>query len=307
VTTLMPREEFDELFDAVKNWGRWGDDDELGTLNHIGNPEILAACRIPRHGWRISLSKPLDTVEGVENDRPLMHYMTSSEDARDGGVEVHRDFLGLDFHGKGTSHLDALTHVAYNGLLYNSRKSAEVVDASGSRFGSVTTSARGIIARGVLLDVAACRGVDWIDPPCALKATELVEVATTLDVDVRRGDVLLIRSGAVRRSNQTGPWDVERDSVGLHPDAMRWLAEAEVSVLGGDGHSDARPSTVAEVELPIHILALAGLGMCLLDNLDLEALSEACRRSRSYEFLIVISPLVIPHGTGSPVNPIAVL
>lgn len=307
MTTLMSRKEFDGLFHAVCNWGRWGGDDELGTLNYIGSAEVLAACAIPRAGLQISLSKRLDTVAGLLNDRPLVHYMTASGSESLADVEVHRDFIGVDFHGRGTSHIDGLAHIAYQGQMYNGRKTSEVLTTHGSEFASIVTAARGIVARGVLLDAAYARRKAWINPPCALTANELSEIADVLQLEIKPGDVVLLRSGAVRRSTERGPWDVERESVGLHPSAMEWLAAHKVSVLGGDGHGDSRPSTVFGVDLPIHVLALVAMGMPMLDNLDLERISEECIRARSFEFMVLIAPLPVPGGTGSPVNPIALL
>jgi len=307
MTTLMPREEFDGLFGAVCNWGRWGEGDELGTLNYIGTAEVLAACAVPRAGLRISLSKQLDTVAGLLNDRPLVHYMTASGGEPSADVKVHRDFIGVDFHGRGTSHIDGLAHIAYQDQMYNGRKASEVMTAHGSEFASIATAAHGIVARGVLLDVAHARRKAWIEPPGALTADELSEVADALHLEIKPGDVVFLRSGAVRRSAERGAWDVERESVGLHPSAMRWLAARKVSVLGGDGHGESRPSTVAGVNLPIHVLALVAMGMPMLDNLDLEKLSGACARARSFEFMVLIAPLAVPGGTGSPVNPIALL
>ena len=154
---------------------------------------------------------------------------------------------------------------------------------------------------------ARARGVDWVEPPAAIDAGDLEAISGSLGVEVRRGDAVLLRSGQMRRRRVVGPWDPDRAGVGLAVTAMEWLGRRQIAVLGGDGDSDARPSPVEGVGGPVHALAINAMGMCLLDNLDLEELSEACGQAGSFEFLLVVAPLIVPGGTGSPVNPIAVL
>jgi kynurenine formamidase len=302
----LSKSDFDVLFDKLKNWGRWGDDDDLGTLNFLGEGEVVAAAGLVRSGRRVSLARALDTVAGPDNGRPALHYMTSMGDQRQDESAYYADFIGVDFHGKSASHLDSLVHVAYKGLLYNGKRAADVVGSKGTSFGAVSRLARGIVARGVLLDAARARKVDWVEPPCALGAEDLGAIAATLGLEVRRGDVVFLRTGQVRRRSVLGPWDPDLAEAGLATSGLEWLAEREIAVLGSDGDSDARPSPVEGIGGPIHVLSVAALGMCLLDNLDLESVSEACAEEGRFEFLVVVAPLVVPGGTGSPVNPIAV-
>jgi kynurenine formamidase len=299
--------EFDQLFDRLKNWGRWGADDELGTLNFVGDKEVAAAATLAKTGRRVSLGRPLDTVAGPDNGRPALHYMAHMGDKGADDSTYYTDFVGVDFHGKSASHIDALPHVAYKGLLYNGKRAADVVGSKGSSFAPISRLANGVVARGVLLDAARARGVDWVEPPCALTAADLQAVAGHLDVEVRRGDVVLLRTGHMRRRRVLGPWDPDRADAGLATSGLQWLAEHEIAVLGGDGDSDARPSPVDGIGGPIHVLSVTAMGMCLLDNLDLESLSHACGEAGTFEFLLVVAPLIVLGGTGSPVNPIAVL
>ena len=300
-------EEFDRLFDKLRNWGRWGEDDELGTLNLLGDVETAQAARLVRTGQTVSLGRPLDTLAGPDNGRPALHHMTHMGDRGPDSSSYYTDFIGVDFHGKSASHIDALAHVAYMGRLYNGKVAAEVVGSKGSSFAPISALARGVAARGVLLDAARARGLDWLEPPLALAGEDLDAIANTLGVEVRRGDAVLVRSGQVRRRRVLGPWDPDTSEVGLAISAMEWVAEREVAILGGDGDSDARPSPVEGIGGPVHVLAITAMGMCLLDNLDLEALSEACAAAGTYEFFLVVAPLIVCGGTGSPVNPIALL
>ena len=299
--------EFDHLFEKLKNWGRWGPDDELGTLNFLGAKEVAEAARLVKTGKRVSLARIIDTVAGPDNGRPALHYMTRLGDKGEDEATYYMDFIGVDFHGKSASHIDALPHVAYKGILYNGKRAADVVGSQGSSFAPISRLAEGVVARGVLLDAARARRVDWVEPPCALGAEDLEGIARTLGVEVRRGDAVLLRTGHMRRRRTLGPWDPDLADAGLATSGLEWLAQHEISILGGDGDSDARPSPVEGVGGPIHVLSVAAMGMCLLDNLDLESLSEACANAGAFEFLLVVAPLVVPGGTGSPVNPLALL
>jgi len=299
--------EFERLFERVKNWGRWGTEDELGTLNFVGEHEVVQASRLVRSGRQISLGRPFDTVSGPDNGRPALHYMAHMGERGAEEPSYYTDFIAVDFHGKSASHLDALPHIAYKGLLYNGKPAAQVISSGGSSFAPVSRLAQGIVARGVLLDAARARGLDWLEPPLALGAGDLEEVAATLGAEVRRGDAVLLRSGQMGRRRALGPWDPDLASAGLATSAIEWLAQREIALLGGDGDSDARPSPLPGINGPVHLLAINAMGMPLLDNLDLEALSEACAEAGTYEFLLVVAPLIVPGGTGSPVNPIAVL
>ena len=300
-------EGFDRTFEELSNWGRWGQDDELGTLNFLGEAEVAEAVKLAKKGRRVSLGRPLDTVTSPANGRPALHYMTQMGDRRPDEPTYYTDFIGVDFHGKSASHIDALSHIAYKGMFYNGKRASDVVASRGSSFAPISRLADGVVTRGVLLDVARARGVAWVEPPAALGFDDLDDVAGSLGVEVRRGDAVLVRSGQMRRRRVLGPWDPATAGVGLATSALGWLAEREVAILGGDGDSDAHPSPVEGVGGPIHVLAIVAMGMCLLDNLDLESLSEACAEAGTFEFLLAVAPLIVQGGTGSPVNPIAVL
>lgn len=301
-----PLVDFELLFDELRNWGRWGDNDELGTLNFLGPAQVVAACRLVTQGRRVSLSRHLDTVSGPDNERPALHYMTRMAERSGSEPTFYMDFFATDYHGKAVSHLDALCHVAYKGMLYNGRRGDEAVTSAGSSFVPISALASGVVARGVLLDAPRARGVDWLEPPGALSSEDLAGIASALGVEVRRGDVVLVRTGHVHRRRTLGPWNPDVSSAGLHISSMRFLADRQVALLGSDGDNDSHPSPVAGILHPIHVLAMNAMGMCLLDNLDLEGLSSACEQTGAFEFLLTIAPLIIPGGTGSPVNPIAI-
>ncbi|GAA1809489.1 cyclase family protein [Planosporangium flavigriseum] len=300
------RREFDRLFEEVKNWGRWGSEDARGALNHLTPARVAAAAAGVREGRTVSLAHDLDTVAGPDNHKPALHYMSQCSDIDDIEPRVNMDFLGMDFHGKSITHLDALCHCNYQGKLFNGVSSAEAVTSGGSAFGSVMSASSGIIGRGVLLDVPRSRGVEWLDPGTAVHPEELQRVAAEEGVQLSQGDIVLVRTGARRRRAALGPWDPSNFSAGLFPTVMRWLHQHEIAVLGGDADSDARPSPVDGVTSPIHALALTAMGLHLVDNVNLEPLAATCAELNRWEFLCVLAPLRVPGGTGSPLNPIAI-
>ncbi|MFD4150957.1 cyclase family protein [Streptomyces goshikiensis] len=301
----VSRQEFDAIFAAVRTWGRWAPADR-GAWNRVTPDHVRRATALVRSGTAVPLGRPWDTRTSPDNDRPALHHMTDLGDVEAPEPATYKDFIAADFHGKAVSHLDALAHVAYGGRLYDGRPAREVIDASGARFGSVATLGP-LVTKGVLLDLPAVLGVDWLEPGQPVHARDVAAAERALGVTVDDGCAVLLRSGRFRRRRELGPWDVGAASAGLHVDAVPLLAERAIALLGGDGDSDLRPSPVEGVHSPVHVLAVAAMGVPLLDNLDLEALSAACAAAGRHEFMIVVSPLDVPGGTGSPVNPVAIL
>ncbi len=302
---VVSRQEFDALFAAVRTWGRWTPADR-GAWNRVTPEHVRRAAALVRSGTTVPLGLPWDTRPGPDNDRPALHYMSDLGDVEAPEPATHKDFIAVDYHGKAVSHLDALSHVAYRGRLYEGHPARETVGAGGARFGSVAALGP-LVTKGVLLDLPAARGIDWLEPGHAVHAEDVVATERALGVTIDEGCAVLLRSGRFRRRRERGPWDVGAASAGFHVDAVPLLAERAISLLGGDGDSDLRPSPVEGLHSPVHALAVTAMGVPLLDNLDLEALSAACAGAERYEFMIVVTPLVVPGGTGSPVNPVAVL
>ncbi|MFG2828216.1 cyclase family protein [Streptomyces sp. NPDC048434] len=301
----VSREEFDALFETVRTWGRWTPADR-GAWNRVTPDLVRRATALVRSGTVVPLARPWNTTPGPDNSRPALHYMSDLGDIEPPEPSTHKDFIAADYHGKAVSHLDALSHVAYRGRLYDGRTARECVDAGGARFGAV--SALGpLVTKGVLLDLPTVAGCAWLEPGRAVHGEDIVSAERALDVTIDEGDAVLLRSGSVRRRRELGAWDPDEASAGFHVDAVPLLAERGIALLGGDGDSDVRPSPVDGLHSPVHALALAAMGVPLLDNLDLEALSAAAAETGRYEFLLVVAPLNIPGGTGSPVNPVAVL
>lgn len=299
--------DFDVVFDRLRRWGDGVDADQRGTVAGLTDAHRIAAVGAVRTGRAVSLSHPIDKQAGADNTRPALHHMVEIGDVDAPEPSAHKDFIGLDYHGKSTTHLDALCHMAYRGQLFGGIPAAEAFTSAGSTWAAVTTMSAGLVLRGVLVDLPAVLEVPWLEPGTAVRASDLERAEDRLGFRIGARDAVLLRSGHGARKAEFGAWDANLASAGLHVDAMPLLAERGVAVLGSDGDSDVRPSPVAGVHSPIHALALTALGMPLLDNLALEELSVACAEAGRYEFLLVVAPLVVPRGTGSPVNPVAVL
>jgi kynurenine formamidase len=231
--------------------------------------------------------------------------MTQLADDESTEEQFIKDFVGADYHNDGHSHLDALCHVSYLGKLFAGAPASSATEA-GAALGDVTTVSDGIVGRGVLLDIPRLHAVSWTEPGDQVTADELVAAEHSQQVRVGRGDLLFVRQGHNLRLATLGPWDTEHAKAGLHPTTARLLSERRVAVLGSDTNSDAAPSTTERVPFPIHVLAINAMGLFLLDYLQLEDLAARCEREGRWEFLCIVAPLRVPHGTGSPVNPIAV-
>ena len=193
-----------------------------------------------------------------------------------------------------------------DGELYNGVP-ADTITERGAAELSIAVAADGIVGRGVLLDVPGSRGVDWLEPGEDVIVEDLLAAERDQGVQVGRGDILLVRVGHRQRRNELGPWDAAQSRAGLHPSVMPLLAERQIAMLGSDGNSDTAPSPVDGVDFPVHVLAINALGVMLLDYLQFGDLVQVCRETARWTFLCVIAPLRLPTGTGSPINPIAVL
>lgn len=304
----MSRRQFDALFDSLCRWERAAPavgHVDYGAVGVVGPEDRRSAAALVRVGESVSLTLPINRVSGPDNAKPAIYHMVDQTDVEPPEPQANKDFLGFDYHGKAVTHLDALCHIAYRGQLHGGVTSRDVVSSLGSSHYPVADLCDGLVVRGVLLDAAAYLGVSWLEPGQAVGADDLVAIAEHEGVQLRPGDAVLLRSGHLARKQALGAWDPDAASAGLHPSAMELLAEYGTAVLGGDGDSDVRPSPVEGVSSPVHALALTALGIPLLDNLALERLSEACTRHQRWEFMLVVAPLVVPGGTGSPVNPLA--
>ncbi len=302
--------DMEHMFEEVKNWSKWGDDDERGALNYISSDKRATAAALIEEGETVSCALEFPTRPAPDNPNPAQHMMVVAGDActETGvpGMESAMDYIGVAFHGMAVSHIDALCHVFVKEKMYNGFDASDV-KSTGARRNSIMAGKDGIAGRGVLLDVPRYRGVEYLDIDQAISPEELDAVAAAQGVEVGEGDLLLVATGRDARRREKGPWSPREGLAGLNGYCVPWLHVRRIAVLGSDGISDAIPSGSAEGwPMPIHQCGIVAIGLHLLDNLRLDLLAEAYAQRNRWEFFFVVAPLRVARGTGSPINPIAI-
>lgn len=304
--------EFDAIYESVKNWGRWGPDDERGTMNYVTPAKIAAAAALVRSGRTVSMAIPINKTAGPDNPNPAVHLISLMHDlpVSESGLSFGMCYLAMASHGDCHTHVDALNHVGYRGQLYNG-KPAATLTSRGSEWGSIAAYSTGIVGRGVMLDAARHRGVPWLEPGDAVTRAELEEIEKAQGVQLGEGDILVFRTGHHARRLALGAWNNEyppagEGKAGLHVDTVPWMHERRIAGFLPDGDGETVPSNVEAMPYPIHVLQLTAMGMLISDSLQLEELAVACEEEGRWEFLVVGLPLRLPGATGSPWNPIAI-
>lgn len=309
--TNVSLEDFEAIFESVKNWGRWGPDDERGTLNYITPDHVRHAATLVRSGRTVSMALPINKVAGPDNPHPAIHYMTQTHDwdIGSGKLRFAMDFLGIECHGDCHTHIDALNHVSYSSSLFGGRP-AYTVTSRGAQMLDITTCANGLVGRGVLLDIPRFRGVRWLEPGEAVTRVELEAAERAQGVRLGEGDILVFRTGHHRRRMELGAWDNSYrgdGKAGLHVDTVPWMHERRIAAFLPDGDGETVPSTVDGMLYPIHPLQVVAMGMVVADSLNLEEVARVCEQEGRWEFMVVALPLRLPGSTGSPFNPIALM
>ena len=297
----VTRAQFDTWMQDISNWGRWGAEDELGTLNLITEQKRKDAATLVREGVTVSLSLFANKQQDPVNTNPFQHSLSVSTF---GGHEVAGDSYSVQYHGFAHSHMDGLSHFAHKGQMYNGFPVDSLKPDGAERLG-IHNAYKGIFSRGILVDIPWLRGVDYLEPGTAITVADLEAWETRTGIRVGSGDVLLIRTGRWERVRQQGQWNFVGAAAGSHASIAMWLKARDVAVIGSDGVSDVMPSGVEGLVNPLHELVLVGLGMPILDNLDLDTLAAAAAERNRWEFLFVGVPLRVEGGTGSPMNPLA--
>ena len=298
----MSTKAFDQLMHEVSNRGRWGANDERGTLNLITPAEVTRAAASIRQGISISLERMIDKKKSSINYAPFEQSLSTSEFRR---MTMVDDIYVMRYHGWAYSHLDGLAHLAYDGKLYNDH-SREILKPTGADQLGVENMRNGIVGRGVLIDVPRLKGLPYLEPGTAVTVDDIEAWEKRTGIRVKSGDILLIRVGRWARQEALGPWDIIHHVAGPQASISIWLKKRRVAALGSDAGNDVIPSGVEGLPIPLHLLTLVSMGMPLFDHLDLEALANEAERQKRWVFLFCVGPLAVPGGSGSPVNPIAV-
>jgi kynurenine formamidase len=293
----------DHWMQELSNWGRWGKNDQLGTVNLITAAKRKAAAGLVKEGFSVSLSSDAETVKSADNEFPFEQEMiaTGTDPNPMFGMDIYR----TRYHGKVLTHLDALSHMFYQGKMYNGYPQ-EQVNRQGAQQLAVTAYKNGLTSRGILMDIPALKGVKYLELSTPVYPADLDAWEKKAGIKVAAGDIVFVRTGRWARRAEKGPWDTEVSAAGMHASCARWFHQRDVAMVGSDTHGELMPSPVAGVAFPMHQLLLIAMGTPMFDNCDLEPLSQAAGSRHRWEFLVTAAPLAVPKGTGSPVNPIAI-
>lgn len=293
----------DRWMKELSNWGRWGKDDQMGTVNLITAAKRKQAVALVREGVSVSLSRDTEKERAEDNQRPFTQEMNNTG-LNPAGGQFSVDTYSVLYHGVAHTHMDSLCHMFFEGKMYNGF-SQEEVGAEGAKKLAINAFKSGILTRGTLLDFPVLKGVPYLEPGTAIYPSDLDAWEKKAGVRVGAGDVVFVRTGRWARRAVEGPWNVGLRSAGLHASCAGWLRKRDVAMVGSDAGTDVMPSRVEGVRQPMHQLLLVAMGTPLFDNCDLEAVSAAAASRKRWEFMLSAAPISVKGGTGSPLNPIA--
>jgi kynurenine formamidase len=310
------------LGERFGNWGRWGPDDERGTLNVVTPEKVVAAASLVRRGATISMALPYDELgpqTGSYGRFNPIHLMIRDGADIIAGTSVRDFYGGVDKHFRGTDDIiimplqsgtqwDALGHAVYDGKIYNGY-GAEWVSSKGAIKGDVVKAADGMVGRGVLLDLPRALGVEWLGPGTAIGTAELEQAEARAGVTVGSGDFVFIRTGAMTAARAAGTWGdyAGGDAPGLGLDSVEWVASRDVAAIAADTWGlEVRPNETPDVTQPLHIVFIVYMGLWLGEIFDLDPLADDCASDNRYEFMFCGPPLPFTRAVGSPLNPMAI-
>jgi len=290
--------ELEAMFRRCSNTGKWGPNDELGTLNFITPAKRIAAAQLVKTGEVVSVGRDLTTRQSKTNGQPVVHVMMFS----DANSPSCGDYFTIAPHGMVVTHMDALCHFSWKDQFYNGRKRSETLTASGAKWGSIYAQRQGIFTRGVLLDVAAARRVSWYKPDEYVTVADFEVAEKRQRVRVESGDAIFVRTGMERMEAELGEQDIY-PRAGLHAECVEWMHNRQVSVYGGDC-IEKLPYPSESFTSAVHMIVLASMGLPILDWPSLTELARTCERLGRWDYLLTTAPLRLPGGTASPINPL---
>lgn len=290
------------------NWGRWGTDDPFGTLNFINDDKRKEAFKSVKKGISISCGRALNTITSDDNVFPSTYKleMRKPRPWTEGTITVAVDFVSYGLHGFVETHIDALNHVhTNNGRMYNNRPVSDI-QTTGALSDSIDYWKDGIISRGVYFDIPRLRGTRCITPDKPVQGYELEDYALKYKITPQTGDIIIIDCG--REKYWADYPDASRkqgEKPGLDPSVLEFFFKYNSAVLGCD-FDESKFNSVYNTNVPLHAIANPYMGLPTLWNMDLNRLRETCSGFNRNDFLFIINPLIIPGGTASIVNPVAV-
>jgi kynurenine formamidase len=303
-TTARPPKsapEFDRMFEDIKNWGKWGPEDQLGSLNWITEQKRKQAAGLVKLGRAVGLAFPLQKELALDSKSALEQTMNLSYPG------AAMDTYKIYYHGTLHTHLDALCHLMHKNKGYNGFPAGEVLTYKGCTKLGVENLKNGIVTRGVIVDIPRLRNVPYLEPGAMVYAEDIEAWEKKTGVTIAAGDAVFLRTGRFARRAKLGPWDIHtQGAAGFHASVGPWFKKRGVAVLGSDAELDVLPSGIEGVVTPVHELAIAALGIIVLDNVQVEPAADLAAQVNRYEFMLSISPLVVNGGTGAPVTPLAI-
>lgn len=308
-------DEFYELAKKVNNWGRWGSDDELGTVNFITDEHVHKAASLITTGKRFSLSIPLDK-NGIQTG-----LMPGRVNPIKTMLDINRPMLGdpalfcntddiVVMGLQSATHWDGLAHVSYDGRMYNGYDINSVGVDGASRCGIHKIET--LVSRGVLLDIAAAKGVDRLEPGYHISGEDLDEAEAFAKITVGEGDIVLIRTGQIQfvKKDKLRPKDKNdyaKPTPGLDITTAEWFHQRDVAAVTSDTFSlEVYPRANRDMFLPLHLIHIVEMGLTQGQNWDLEDLAKDCAGDGRYKFFLEASPQKFVGGVGTMVNPVAI-
>jgi kynurenine formamidase len=304
-------EDFRKVGERNRNWGRWGPDDEMGTVNLITPERVAAAAKLVKRGAIFDLGIPFDRngpQPGSDRFNPirLMSETGHGQEGRFRGAFHYADdyvFMAL----QAASQWDGLAHVFYDDQLYNGFPAGEI-GPHGSKRCSIDKMAKGIVGRGVLLDIARLKGVDWLQAGEVITPEDFDAAIKAQGVEIQSGDILFFRTGwrtKFKREKDPVAWMAGEPGIGLA--CADWLRARDVAVIASDNWAiEVFPGEDPENDVPVHMVLIRDMGMTLGEILDLDELAEDCANDGVYEFFLAGPPIKFTGAVGSPINPLAI-
>lgn len=284
---------------SLSNWGRWGKEDQRGTLNLITPAVRRQALALAREGTSVSLAHTVDKAQAPDSPRPLQQAMTLDNAGH------AMDLYTIWYHGSVITHVDSLCHYSYENKLYNGFDKLQIAEGLGCPQNGIENQKDGILTRGILIDMPLLKKVSYLAEGTPITPADLEAWEKFAGIKIRAGDAVFLRTGRWAQRAEKGAWNVARSAAGFHASVMPWFKQRDISLLGNDAVNDVQPSQVAGNGRPIHQLAIVAMGLPLIDVMDLEAVAQVAARLKRWEFLLTAAPVPVLGGTGFPLNPIA--
>ena len=311
----------DHIYSTAKelsNWGRWGDDDQIGTLNNIDPEDIVSAAKLIRKGkvFALGLSLKEQIQSGLFGGRwnPLHQMLATGTDAaagkQDGDGKAYLRYAddAINTPCQASTQWDALCHIFLDDKMYNGYPATDVTVQGAGQLG-IEHVRNKMVGRGVLLDIARHKGVDSLDDGYAITNDDLTDCAEAQGVDIGKGDFVIVRTGHQERCLNSGDWSgyAGGDAPGLAFETAHWIRQTDIAAICADTWGcEVRPNETDEANQPWHWVVIPAIGISMGEIFYVKELAEDCADDGVYEFFFVAPPLHLPGAAGSPINPQAI-